>query len=130
MDEFFAALVKLAPIEWFRISPSKSQIHRLSFPPLMVWRFDSSLVSQQHIEEVERRLFKAIAEFQGHNEWVISKPSRNLVLTTYKVNELLEKGKYRTDAEVLHTLAKSDPSHGYKSHEDLLHLSQLIGGEK
>lgn len=130
MDEFFAALVKLAPIEWFKISPSKKQSCRSSFPPLMVWRFDSDLTPQEQIEKIERRLFKVVAEFRGQNEWAISKPTRNFVLTTRKVAELLEKRECRTDAEVLLTIAKSDPSHGYKSHEDLVHLSRLIGEGK
>jgi hypothetical protein len=124
IDRVMEALEKLAPVEWGRLLPGKAQSDRFNYPPLIVWRFRDASMTEIDLGSVEGKVFREITHFQGRVKWSIQKPGRNIVLTTAKVLEL-EKS-LRSDAEVLKTVATTDPKHANEAHADLAAIVDLL----
>ena len=127
IDHIMEVLEKLSPVEWGRLLPGKAQPKRLNYPPLIVWRFREASNTVEHdLGRVEGKIFDAIKHFKGHVKWSIQKPGRNIVLTTAMFWKFENSGGFRSDAEVLKTLAAIDPKHGNEAHTDLAAIVEML----
>ena len=124
--EFIHALERVASLEWYKYHSVKEAL-QLNYPPIIVWRFDKTSMTEKQLSFVENLVYEVVGRFKAETKWVVScHRERNWVLCPVLVQQLDDSGEFDTDVKVLIHLAAEKPEFGQQANLDLADLAQEL----
>ena len=124
--EIIDTLEEFSELEWYRYSIADEAGH-LGKPPVVVWRFS---VAADDKNSSIMEIFKSILEeVDSLIEWSLRFTGRNWVLIPNIMKDLMDKGEFDGDQQVLDYLVENYPDLSEMALNDLKNIADAVSSK-